>query len=357
MERLRNLPYSFEFTNLDVYKHLSEANINLGELKGLLRVIDNSDTIIHLLKIKEITVSSKVEKPDSSYDKIFMNLITSTNIKNQYEYTMENMDMLLTAFETVKSNSEISIDVIHKIQSTLLPMSKGVRTTSGHKIYNKLTNEVLHIPPQDTDTILDYYRNLLFYINHQYDNYDPLIKMSLIHFQFESIHPYKDGNSIVARILDVLYLGLYNRIDYPFLNLGDYIVKTKDEYNYLLRKGIDNPICLPEFIVYILKGVTKTTVDTINFIISVNSFIKEDNRLLKYKCDSIYDERIIPHIYKNLYTKNLLFREDLGISRSTATKYLKMLEREGFLSSFKVGKEVLYKNNKMKSLFNIKSHQ
>lgn len=352
MERLRNLPYTFKFTNLEVYKHLSEANINLGELKGLFRVIDNLDIIIRLLNVKEAKSSTALEDIHSSYDDIFQELISSKNIKEHSTYVENYLLALYSAFKHVERNKELTLDNLHKIQSTILPNNSGIRTIPGYKMYNKVTHEVKHIPPQNKDTILDYYRNLLFYINHQYDNYDPLIKMALIHFQFESIHPYKDGNGRVGRILNVLYLGLCNRIDYPLLNLSDYIIDTKDEYFYLLHKCEENPLCLPEFIIYILKGINQAAIDTIDFIIHISQLIEEGNLKLEMCCKDIYNEKIIPSIYYNLYTKNEIFRSDLNISRSTATKYLKRLEKEGFLKSIKVGKEVLYCNTKIECLFN-----
>jgi Fic family protein len=356
MERLKNLPYTFDFTNLDVYKHLSEANINLGELKGLFRVIDHLEIVIHLLNVKEAKSSTAIEDIYTSYEEIFQELVTSKSIKLHSTFVENYLIALYSAFKYVDKNNEITIDSLHKIQNTILPEDSGLRVLPGLKMYNKSTREVIHIPPQNKDTILDYYRNLLFYINHQYDNYDPLIKMALIHFQFESIHPYKDGNGRVGRILNVLYLGLCNRIDYPLLNVSDYIMETKEEYFYLMRKCVDNPLCLPEFIIYVLKGINQAAIDTIDFIIHISMLIEEGDLKLQLFCKDIYNDKIIPHIYYNLYTKNETFRKDLNISRSTATKYLKRLEKEGFLKSCKVGKEVLYCNTKIECLFQTKSH-
>ena len=184
--------------------------------------------------------------------------------------------------------------------------------------------------------------NLELFIN-QNDDYDPLIQMALIHFQFESIHPFYDGNGRTGRILNILYLVLKNKLSEPILYLSKYIMENKTEYYALLKKCNENIDHIKDFVVYILKGISETSQNTVDLILNINKSIELTKEMMKKRLPDIYRYEIVEHLFSYLYTKNEFFRENLGISRATATKYLKLLEKEGFVVSEHLGKEVIYK--------------
>jgi Fic family protein len=207
----------------------------------------------------------------------------------------------------------------------------------------------VHTPPQEESEIRDLMQNLELFINENED-YDPLIQLALIHFQFESIHPFYDGNGRTGRILNILYLVLKEKIQEPILYLSKFIIEHKDKYYELLRKCNENLNYIEEFVMYILKGISETSKNTVNLILRINQSIELTKDEMKRRLPDIYSYEIIEHLFSYMYTKNEYFREDIGISRATATKYLKLLEKEGFITSEQVGKEVLYKNIQLLNL-------
>jgi Fic family protein len=141
-----------------------------------------------------------------------------------------------------------------------------------------------------------------------------------------------------------LYLVLKEKIQEPILYLSKYIIEHKDKYYELLRKCNENLEYIEEFVMYILKGVSETSKNTVNLILRINHSIELTKDEMKHKLPDIYSYEIVQHLFSYMYTKNEYFRNDIGVSRATATKYLKLLEKEGFIISEQVGKEVIYKN-------------
>jgi Fic family protein len=212
------------------------------------------------------------------------------------------------------------------------------------------TNETVHTPPQSKSDIRDLLKNLEEYLNNV-DEYDPLIQLALIHFQFESIHPFYDGNGRTGRILNILYLVLKGKINQPILYLSKFIIENKNKYYELLKICNQDIKNIDEFVSYILKGIYEASNYTISMILRVNDLINITKETMKLRLSDIYTDELITHLFSYLYTKNEFFRESLNISRPTATKYLKALEKEGFLVSERVGKEVVYKNIQLLNIF------
>jgi len=168
--------------------------------------------------------------------------------------------------------------------------------------------------------------------------------MAIIHYQFEAIHPFYDGNGRTGRLLNVLFLVMNNKIDLPILYLSKYIINNKKEYYKLLRKCNEDIKNIEDFIVYMLKAIEETAVFTINFIKEVNNSYQTTCEQIHKKLPKIYRKELVDAIYFEFYTKNIYFQKYLDISRATATTYLKLLVKEGFLTEEKIGKEVIYKN-------------
>lgn len=174
--------------------------------------------------------------------------------------------------------------------------------------------------------------------------------MALIHFQFESIHPFYDGNGRTGRILNVLYLVMKGKLDYPVLYLSKYIITTKNQYYTLLKKAQQDEAHIGDFIRYMIQGVLETSEFTIDFIRRIQTSMEETTLLMKEKIPKIYSKELVEYLYYEFYTKNEFFREEFEVSRNTAASYLNQLEQNGFLVSEKVGKEKIYKNT---ALFNL----
>lgn len=352
MYRLKKLPYTKNYVTLDIYKYLSNANYTLGELKGILDTSPYLDVILRLLNVHEAKNSSAIEDVNVSLDDVFLQSISKLKKNVATLEVINHLRSINILYRDILTKNKLYIEDINRIQSFITPDQKGIRQLRGHKIYNKITNEVLYIPPQNQNAILDYYKNLLDYINSTHNRYDPLIKMAIIHYQFECIHPYKDGNGRIGRILNSMSLIQSRRLNYPILNLSKYLNDTKEDYFNLLEKCHNNINYLDEFIIYILKGIDETARFTVNFINQITRIITITKKDLQNKLPKIYSDSLLIHMFKYPYTKNELLRIELSTSRTTSTKYLKQLEDNGFLESFRYGKEVVYKNIALINLFN-----
>jgi len=269
----------------------------------------------------------------------------ATKEVNNYKLAME------VGFSELKEKGFISTNTLIKVQKIIEPNKGGIRRLPGTVIKNMDSNAIVHTPPQSEKDIRDMLKNLEEYLNTETE-YDPLIQLALIHFQFESIHPFYDGNGRIGRILNILYLVLKEKINQPKLYLSKYIIENKSKYYDLLKSCNQDITNIEKFVLYILKGVYETSNYTVSMILRINKLINLTKEAMKERLSDIYSDEIVTHIFSYLYTKNEFFRESLSISRPTATKYLKELEREGFLVSERVGKEVVYKNIQLLNIFN-----
>ena len=177
--------------------------------------------------------------------------------------------------------------------------------------------------------------------------------MALIHFQFESIHPFHDGNGRTGRILNVLYLILKKKLSLPVLYLSKYINSNKSLYYDCLNKAQKDLKNIVDYIIYIVNGVYETCIFTIDFIRKFNNVMEECGTLIQQKAPKIYSKELVEYLFFDFYTKNEYFRKKLSISRNTATKYLNELVDIGILSVENIGVEKLYKNNYLFELMKV----
>lgn len=343
------LPLSIDLYDIETLKLLSEANNRIGELKGILNQLPNPKILLNAITLGEAKDSSEIENIVTTYDEIYKEMTTEGMISSAAKEVLRYRKAISLGFEELKENGFISTKALVNIQKCIESDKGGIRKIPGTVIKNTKTNEVIHVPPQSEQEIYEYLSNLEKYIN--LDNeYDPLINMAVIHYQFETIHPFYDGNGRTGRILNVLYLVMKEKLSFPILYLSKYIIQNKDEYYLILKECNECEENIRKFIRYMLKGIIYTSNFTIQFIYEVLSSMDMTTRLMKEKCPKIYSKELVEYLYYEFYTKNEYFRQEFEISRATAIKYLKELENNGFLVSEKVGKEVIYKNV---ALFNL----
>jgi Fic family protein len=178
------------------------------------------------------------------------------------------------------------------------------------------------------------------------DEESSLWKMAVLHYQFETIHPFYDGNGRIGRILNILYLLLKNYLDTPILYLSSYIIKNKNTY-YALFQEVREKDIWENWILYILDGVEKTSKQTLEKIKSIKSLLEFTLEKTREDCPKIYSKELVELIFENPYSKIDFLVKKLSINRKTASKYLKELEEHGFLSHLQIGKEIVYINNEL----------
>lgn len=345
MQKLDYFPLKMELETKNVLKQLSKTSRALAELKGISRTMPNPNILINAIMINEAKASSAIENIVTTHDEIYKAMINANETNPFAKEIVDYRNAVWEGFSLIKDKKIISIDTLIKIQKKLEHNDAGIRSTPGTVIKNSKTNEVIYTPPQHKEEILDYLNNLIEYINIDDDGVDPLIKLALIHYQFESIHPFYDGNGRTGRILNILYLVKQDLLDSPILYLSRYIIKNKKEY-YQLFQETRKSNNYEKWIIYILRGIEETSINTINIINKISDEMLRVKKELREKT-KIYSKELLEALFFEFYTKTQYIEIALNISERTALRYLNVLEEKGFLTSEKVGREKIYKNNKL----------
>lgn len=327
-----------------VFMKAIAANKALAELKGSGRLIPNQAIILNSLILKEAKDSSEIENIVTTQDELYKafstdNLLLDPAIKEVLNYR----EALWHGFETIGKKKLITIREMVKIQEMLVLNNAGIRKQPGTSLKNARTGEVIYTPPFGKDVIEKMLRNLEQYINSGDNDIDPLIKMAIIHYQFESIHPFYDGNGRTGRILNVLYLILQGLLDLPVLYLSTYIIRHKKKYYEGLNKvRVSND--WESWIIYMLESVEQTAKDTMGLINAIKILIEESADEIKKKKPKIYSKELVEAIFNQPYCRISTLEKQLHISRFTASKYLKELEDIKWMRGEKAGRDMLYIN-------------
>ncbi len=343
---LEMLPY--KNINLKTEKILEQLTISsraLAELKGYANTIPNMHILINAVTINEAKDSSAIENIVTTHDDIYKVLTESGYKEENAKEVVDYRNAIWSGYEQIKKDGFISTNTIVKIQGIIEHNNAGIRKLPGTELKNSLTGETIYTPPQNEKDIREYLKNLENFINSN-DNIDPLIKMCLIHYQFESIHPFYDGNGRTGRILNILYLVLNNLIDSPILYLSKYINETKQEY-YKLFKEVREKNNYEGWILYILKGVEITSKETIKLIEKVQNEMRTYKEEFMSKLPKIYSKKLLESLFYEVYTKISYVEKACSVTRITATSYLNKLEEVGLLESEKIGREKIYKNTRL----------
>ena len=342
--KLEMLPY--KNVNLKTNKILEQLTVSsraLAELKGYANTIPNMHILINAVTINEAKDSSAIENIVTTHDDIYKVLTESGFKEENAKEVVDYRNAIWAGYEQIKKDGFINTNTIVKIQGIIEHNNAGIRKLPGTELKNSLTGETIYTPPQDEEEIRDYLRNLEEFINNNEDGIDPLIKVCLIHYQFESIHPFYDGNGRTGRILNILYLVLNKLIDSPILYLSKYINKTKQEY-YKLFNEVRNNNNYEEWILYILKGIEITSKETITLIEKIQDEMKNFKEEFRTKLPKIYSKELLESLFYEVYTKIAYIEKACDVTRLTATSYLNQLEEIGLLESEKIGREKIYKN-------------
>lgn len=250
----------------------------------------------------------------------------------------------------MKERRLLTCNNIIEIYRNIKHNQAGFRVTPGTALINDQTGEVVYQPPQSYDEIVSCMTNLEHFINDaSMSDLDPLIKMCVIHHQFESIHPFSDGNGRTGRIINILYLVLQDLLDLPVLYLSRYIIRNKGEYYRLLQSVRDNGEW-EEWILFLLKGLEETSQETVSLILSMKNLMMEYKQKIRSELPKVYSQDLLNNLFKHPYTKIEFICNELNVTRPTATSYLERLTEKGFLTKMKMGRDNFYLNIK---LFNL----
>jgi Fic family protein len=344
---LKELPLTIDIETKAVLKSLPSAHAALAELKGIATTIPNQNILINTLGLQEAKDSSAIENIITTHDDLFKSEINIDFAKSAGAKEVQNyISALKKGFELVKQNGLITNRIILEIQKELEGNNAGFRKLPGTALKNTSTGETIYTPPQDFEEINRLMTNLEKFINDpSISDFDPLVKMAVIHYQFESIHPFYDGNGRTGRIINILYLITRNLQNLPVLYLSRYIIQNKSDY-YRLLQEIRLKENWEEWLLYMIKGIENTSRETIGLIIQIRELMMEFKNLLRnnYK---FYSQELLNNLFKHPYTKIEFIVNDLGVSRITAAIYLNKLAEDGLLRKEKIGTGNYYVNEKL----------
>ncbi len=332
--------------DIKIYELLSKASRSLGELKGFAKTIPNQDILINSLLLQEAKDSSEIENIITTHDELFLAQVIESKITKNAKEVQNYECALKHGFELIKNDKLLLNRHILQIQEILETNKAGFRAQRGTMIKNLATGEIRHIPPQRKDDIIRLMKNLECYINENLDHFDPLIRLAIIHYQFESIHPFYDANGRSGRILNILYLAHKGLLDLPILYLSAYIIKYKKDY-YKLLSNVSKNNAWNEWIAYILKGIDETSRATIQRIKDIDDAIKSVAEVLQNNPNKIYSKDFVESLFFYPYTKIEFLEKTLNISRQSASKYLKICEHLGIVECVKIGRNKFFVNIKL----------
>ena len=350
------LPLHFDLETKAVMKRLVSANRRLAELKGVALTIPNENILISTLTLQEARECSLVENIVTTQDDLYcadaeLKSFTNASAKEVLNYRAA----IQYGFDLVRKNHILTCNIIKEVQQLLEHNRAGFRQVPGTTL-KRSDGVVVYTPPQDGKDVARMMDNLEVFINdNELCDLDPLIKMAIVHHQFESIHPFYDGNGRTGRIINILMLVNNELLDLPILYLSRYITHNKIEYYRLIQAIRDaapnNEKEWEEWVLFILKGIEKTAENTTGLIKQISSLMNIFKNKLRPAFGKVYKHELLNNLFTHPYTKIEYMQRDLTVSRQTASKYLDKIVELGLLEKTKFNKENYYINTALVNLF------
>jgi len=344
------LPDLGDIESIAVLKQLARSHQALAELKGVAQGMPNQAILISTLSLQEAKDSSEIENIITTQDDVYRsdylaNRFLSLAAKEVHHYA----HALRSGFERVQATGLLTCNDIQRIQADIEGNAAGFRKTLGTMLKNN-QGDIIYTPPQHPDDVVALMKNLSDFIHDEHAcDWDPLTRMAVIHHQFESIHPFYDGNGRTGRIINILYLVLQGLLDTPILYLSRYINQHKATYYHLLQ-SVREHHDWQDWLLFMLKGVEQTAQQTTQLIVAIKALMLDYKQRLRQELPKIYSQDLINNLFRHPYTKIDFIQNELQVSRQTASRYLDAIVALGLLSKHKIGKENYYLND---ALFNL----
>ncbi len=337
-----------------VLKSLARAHRYLAELKGRAATIPNQGILIDTLSLQEAKASSEIENIVTTQDELFQASAFPDNPSTPAAKEVARYrDALHHGFdEQQRLEGLLTNNMIVAMFRILKRTEEGFRETPGTALKNEGTGELVYVPPQDANVIRDQMSRLEEFINADEtdSDLDPLTRMAIIHHQFESIHPFPDGNGRLGRIINVLYLTGSGLLDIPILYLSRFVTQNKADYYRLLQQVRDSGEWEP-WLLYMLRGVEETAVETLRLVEGIWRLMASTKRRLRADYPKLYSQDLLNNLFRHPYTRIEFVQRELSVSRPTATRYLEELAAGGVLTKLRAGRNNYYINQPLVALF------
>jgi len=346
-DKLRMLPPQNEngqvnLETVQIMRAVSKAHRRLAELKGYAEIVPNKNILINAITLNEAKDSSEIENIITTHDELFEAMSDEKYHRGAPKEVLNYKEALWHGMHLIEERGILTTNMVVEIQEIIEGNNAGVRKQSGTVLKNERTGEVVYRPPETESEIRELMGNLEEYINTE-DEIDDLIKLAVIHYQFESIHPFYDGNGRTGRIINIVYLVLKDLLDTPILYLSKYIMENKQDY-YKLLQNVHTNGDWEAWIIYMLRGVCEMSEESLSILQRINELIEETTDLIKQKASKIYSRELVEIIFKEFYTRISNVEKTLGVTRKTASNYLNELVEIGVLEVESKGREKIFIN-------------
>ncbi|MBN1114350.1 MAG: Fic family protein [Oligoflexia bacterium] len=346
---LPKLPPAVDLESKVILKADARAGAALAELKGFSELLPDKQLLIDSIVLQEAKGSSEIENIVTTNDELFKGLAMEENQSPQVKEVLNYRRALWEGVRLLEEMGLLTTNIMVKIQEQIEHNRAGIRKLPGTNLKNESTGEIIYTPPDNESIIRDLLANLEQFLNVDDDGLSPLIKMAAAHFQFESIHPFYNGNGRTGRIINVLYLTMKGLLDSPILYMSKGIIRRKSDYYRLFRELRKNNNW-EECILYVLSIVEETSKGTLALVRQISESIENTAELLKKKSPKIYTRELVEIIFKKPYIRiNDLVAGKIA-SRNIASNYLKRIVTLKVLKPVKIGRDVLYENIPLKNV-------
>ena len=336
-----------------VIDKLMTASRRLAELKGLASTLPNQSIFVNTIALREAKASSAIENIFTTDDELYRSLTyqEDDSLEGPAKEILHYREALWKGYQDIRREKKLSIDTVLDIYREVKCTHDGIRPYQAEVVIKKrgwgsLVGETVYTPPRGKGVVEKKIAEMIDFVNDD-DAFpiDPLLKMAMAHYQFEAIHPFRDGNGRTGRIMCILLLIQKGLLDMPILYLSAYILQNKDDYYFKLGNvtGTKN---WKDWILYMLESVSQTTEYTIDKINRIQTLMEKTARLISDKGLAV-SRLEIPKLFEQPYIRPRNLLSDKVRSVNTAKKYLSALESIGLLSKQKVGKEILWFNTEL----------
>ncbi len=345
---LPDLPPKINLESTSIFKATIRANKLLAELKGYCQILPYPKLLLNTIVLQESKESNAIENIVTTQDELYKATLMDGVVKNQAaKEVLQYREAIYWGIEELQKNNLITTNLLVGLMQRLRGSTDNIRKNVGTKLGNPINNEIIYTPPEGEKIIRDKLSKLEIFINDsEFSNLDPLIKMALIHYQFEAIHPFSDGNGRTGRILNVLYLIQQGLLGLPVLYLSNYIIQNKSDY-YRLLKSVTEENNWESWVLFVVNGVAETSETTLKKINAILELKISTEVKVKEVLKSSYSKELVDLLFSHPYIK-IKVLEDYNIAkRQTASEYLKKLKSFNILVSTKIGNEIYYINKKL----------
>lgn len=343
------LPPAINLLSPRIVRQTIAASRALATANTAAKRLPNPSILIHAIPLLEARASSEIENIVTTNDELFR---AASNIATPTPATREALnyrEALYAGLQSIQSRP-LSINTAKLVCSKVTGITTDIRADSGTYIGNPATHERIYTPPEGKQTLLGHLSRWEGFLHEAQSEIDPLIKMALLHYQFEAIHPFRDGNGRTGRILNVLYLVHSGLLEHPITYLSGYIVEHKDEY-YRRLNGVTQNGEWESWVKFMLEAVEQTSRWTDALVTRIYGLMEQSVQSLE---GTNFPARDLAYLlFTQPYLRYADLMETMGISRPTAAKWATALVEMGLVVREKVGRHVILINHKyLEELFN-----